>query len=61
VTLVAAASKDGGLNAGELIADAARTVKGGGGKGPELAQAGGRDAARLDEALDQVRAAAGLG
>jgi alanyl-tRNA synthetase len=61
VTLVAAATKDGGLNAGELIADAARTVKGGGGKGPELAQAGGRDAARLDEALDQVRAAAGLG
>jgi alanyl-tRNA synthetase len=61
VTLVAAATRDGGLNAGELIADAARTVKGGGGKGPELAQAGGRDAARLDEALDQVRAAAGLG
>ena len=53
-------TKDAGLHAGELIADAARTVQGGGGKGPELAQAGGRDASRLDEALDQVRAAAGL-
>jgi alanyl-tRNA synthetase len=60
VTLVAAVAKDSGLHAGELIADAARTVGGGGGKGPELAQAGGRDASRLDEALDQVRAAAGL-
>ncbi|HZM30191.1 MAG TPA: DHHA1 domain-containing protein, partial [Acidimicrobiales bacterium] len=61
VTLVAAVDKDAGLHAGELIADAARTVQGGGGKGPELAQAGGRDVSRLDEALDQVRAAAGLG
>jgi alanyl-tRNA synthetase len=60
VALVAAVAKDSGLHAGELIADAARTVGGGGGKGPELAQAGGRDASRLDEALDQVRAAAGL-
>jgi alanyl-tRNA synthetase len=60
VTLVAAVAKDSGLHAGDLIADAARTVGGGGGKGPELAQAGGRDAARLDDALDQVRAAAGL-
>jgi alanyl-tRNA synthetase len=58
--LVAAAAKDADLNAGELIADAARTVKGGGGKGAELAVAGGRDPARLDEALDQARAAAGI-
>jgi alanyl-tRNA synthetase len=58
VALVAAATTDSGLHAGELIAEAARTVKGGGGKGPELAQAGGKDASRLDEALDQVRAAA---
>jgi alanyl-tRNA synthetase len=60
VALVAAVVKDSGLHAGELIADAARTVGGGGGKGPELAQAGGNDASRIDEALDQVRAAAGL-
>jgi alanyl-tRNA synthetase len=61
VALAAAATREGGLHAGELIAEAARTVQGGGGKGPELAQAGGKDAARLDEALDQVRAAAGTG
>jgi alanyl-tRNA synthetase len=61
VALAAAATREGGLHAGDLIAEAARTVKGGGGKGPELAQAGGKDAARLDEALDQVRAAAGPG
>ncbi|HEY8523432.1 MAG TPA: alanine--tRNA ligase [Acidimicrobiales bacterium] len=60
VGLVAAVAKDSGLKAGELIAEAARTVGGGGGKGPELAVAGGRDPSRLDEALDQVRAAAGL-
>jgi alanyl-tRNA synthetase len=58
--LVAAATKDGGLNAGELIAEAARTIGGGGGKKPELAVAGGRDPSRLDEALDQARAAAGV-
>jgi alanyl-tRNA synthetase len=58
---VAAVTKDGGLNAAELIAESARTVGGGGGKSPELAVAGGRDASRLDEALDQARAAAGIG
>jgi alanyl-tRNA synthetase len=60
VALVAAVTKDGGLNAAELIAESARTVGGGGGKSPELAVAGGRDASRLDEALDQARAAAGI-
>ena len=59
VALVAAATKDSGLDAKDLIADAARTVGGGGGgKNPELAVAGGRDPSRLDEALDQARAAA---
>jgi alanyl-tRNA synthetase len=60
VALVAAVTKDGGLNAAELIAESARTVGGGGGKSPDLAVAGGRDASRLDEALDQARAAAGI-
>ncbi|HEX6237970.1 MAG TPA: alanine--tRNA ligase, partial [Acidimicrobiales bacterium] len=59
--LVAAVAKGGDLNASELIAEAARTVKGGGGKNPELAVAGGRDPSRLDLALDQARAAAGVG
>jgi alanyl-tRNA synthetase len=60
VGLVAAVTPDSGLNAGELLADAAKTVGGGGGKAPELAVAGGRDAGRIDEALDQARQAAGI-
>ena len=58
--LVSAVRKDSGLNAAELIADASKTIKGGGGKDPHLAIAGGKDAAGLDAALDQVRAAAGI-
>jgi alanyl-tRNA synthetase len=60
VTLVAAVTKGSDLSAKELIAEAARTVGGGGGGSQELARAGGRDASRLDEALDQARAAAGI-
>ena len=60
VALVAATRADGDLNAGELIADAARLVGGGGGKHPELAVAGGKDPSRIDEALDLVRVAAGI-
>jgi alanyl-tRNA synthetase len=55
VALVAAVAPDSGLNAGELISDAIKVVGGGGGKGAELAVAGGRDPDRIDEALDQVR------
>jgi alanyl-tRNA synthetase len=58
--LVAAVAKDSGLLASDLIAAAARTVGGGGGKNPDVAVAGGRDPGRLDEALDQARAAAGV-
>ncbi|CAN5150376.1 alanine--tRNA ligase [soil metagenome] len=58
VALVAAVVAGSGLNASELLADAARTVGGGGGKAPDLAVAGGRHADRLDEALGQARAAA---
>jgi len=61
VALVAAVTKDSGLDAPALIADAARTVGGGGGgKKSDIAVAGGRDAGKLDEALDQARKAAGL-
>ncbi len=60
VSLVAAADTGAGFDAGELIADAKKTVGGGGRPGADLAVAGGRDASRLDEALDQVRAAAGV-
>jgi alanyl-tRNA synthetase len=61
VALVAAVEKGAGLSAPELLADAARIVGGGGGgKNPELAQAGGRDPSRIDEALGHVRARLGL-
>ena len=59
VSLIAAVVKNSGLDASQLIADAARTVGGGGGRGADVAVAGGRDASRLDEALDQARHAAG--
>ena len=60
VTLVAAVTPDSGLHASELLTEAARAVKGGGGKSADLAVAGGKDPAALDDALDLARAAAGL-
>jgi alanyl-tRNA synthetase len=59
-TLVAAVRKDSGLDAGHLITEAKKTIGGGGGPNPEIAMAGGKNAAGIDEALDQVRAAAGI-
>ncbi len=44
-----------GLHAGRLIKDVAAVVGGGGGGRPNLAQAGGKDASRLAEALDTAR------
>ena len=55
VAMVAAARKGDRFNAGELISEAARLVKGGGGKGDELAIAGGKDTAGIDAALDAAR------
>ena len=43
-----------GLHAGNIARDTARVVGGGGGGQPEMAQAGGRDAAKLDVALSGV-------
>ncbi len=40
-----------GIKAGDLVKKAAEVTGGGGGGRPEMAQAGGRDASRLDEAL----------
>jgi alanyl-tRNA synthetase len=56
-TLVAAVDPESGRAAGELIAGPARTVGGGAGRQREVATAGGKLPARIDEALDQVRAA----
>jgi alanyl-tRNA synthetase len=56
--LIAAVSPDlvaRGLMAGELIKQLAGVIGGGGGGRPDLAQAGGKDASKLNEALDLVR------
>ena len=58
--LIAAVATDSGLHAGELIAEGSKCIKGGGGKAPDLAMAGGKDPEGLDEALTLARAAAGL-
>ncbi len=58
--LAAAAVEGSGFNAGELIADAKKAISGGGRPAADFCVAGGADAQRLDEALDLVRAAAGL-
>lgn len=54
VNLIAAVTEDlipRGLNAGSLVKEVARVVDGGGGGRPDLAQAGGKNPAQLDEAL----------
>ncbi|WP_375446408.1 alanine--tRNA ligase [uncultured Fibrella sp.] len=48
-----------GLNAGQVIKDLAKNIKGGGGGQPFFATAGGSDAAGLDAALAQGRALLG--
>ena len=54
VNLIAAVTKDltSRFPAGKLIQEVARAVGGGGGGRPDLAQAGGKDPARLDAALE---------
>ncbi|HEX5989354.1 MAG TPA: alanine--tRNA ligase [Solirubrobacterales bacterium] len=58
--LVALVSKDAaerGLSAGSIIREIAPIVGGGGGGRDDMAQAGGKDPAKLDEALAAARAA----
>jgi alanyl-tRNA synthetase len=56
VNLIAAVSKDlmARFPAGRLVQEVARAAGGGGGGRPDLAQAGGKDPSRLDEALALV-------
>jgi len=61
VALVAAVDKGADVVAGQLLVGAAKVVGGGGNaKAAELAVAGGKDVARIDEALDVVRSSLGL-
>jgi alanyl-tRNA synthetase len=59
--LIAFASDDlvaDGTSAGEIIATAARTLGGGGSRDPKLAQAGGPQGDRIDDALEEARVTA---
>ena len=58
--LVSAVRPDSGYDASALLDEAKKLIKGGGGKDPVLAVAGGKDAEGLDAALETVRAAAGI-
>jgi alanyl-tRNA synthetase len=60
VTLIALVSKPAvarGVSAADVVAEAAPVVGGGGGGREGMAQAGGRDPAKLDDALGAARAA----
>jgi alanyl-tRNA synthetase len=57
--LVAAVTPDlvnRGMHAGNLLREAAKVMGGGGGGRPDMAQAGGKDAGKLDDALATVPA-----
>ncbi|MBQ6036847.1 MAG: alanine--tRNA ligase [Lachnospiraceae bacterium] len=58
VTLLTAASDEAvklGAHAGNIIKEIAKVVGGGGGGRPNMAQAGGRDASKIDEALAKAK------
>ena len=58
VLLVAGVSKDlveGGLKAGDIVKEVAPIVGGGGGGKPDLAQAGGKDPSKIDEAIEKAK------
>ena len=59
VALVVAVRKDSGVDARQAAAAAASAVGGGGGGAPELATAGGRNVAGIDEALRLLSEALG--
>ena len=46
--------KDHAMNAGKIIREAAKLIKGGGGGQPHYAQAGGKDAANINAAVEKV-------
>ena len=56
-SVVAAVDADNGLHAGDLVKKLAPLVGGGGGGSPEVAVAGGKDVAGVDNALDEARRA----
>ena len=59
--LIAAVEIDSGLNAGTILAEAAKTIGGGGRPNTELTIVGGKSPENLEEALEQARAVAQAG
>jgi alanyl-tRNA synthetase len=57
VVLVSKEAAERGLSAADIVGEAAPVIGGGGGGRPEMAQAGGREPAKLDEALAVARRA----
>ncbi len=57
VVLVSKGAAAGGVSAAPVVREAAAVVGGGGGGHDEMAQAGGKDASRLDQALVVAREA----
>ncbi len=58
VLFVAAVTKDlvqKGINAGNMVKEAAKTAGGGGGGRPDFAQAGGKNPEKIDEAIEAVK------
>ena len=58
VTFVCAAAKDAvgkGIKAGDIVKAAAQLTGGNGGGRPDMAQAGGKDTSKIDEAIALVR------
>ena len=54
ISMVTADLVSSGMNASDIVRGAAKAIQGGGGGRPDVAQAGGRDAGKLGEALDLV-------
>jgi len=57
VNFIAAATRDAvakGIHAGNLIRETAKVAGGGGGGKPEMAQAGGKDPSKINEALEKA-------
>ncbi|UWV47655.1 alanine--tRNA ligase [Acetivibrio thermocellus] len=57
VSLVVMATKDvvaKGIHAGNIVKESAKVAGGGGGGRPDMAQAGGKDVSKIDEALKQA-------
>ena len=46
--------KENGLNAGQLVREAAKLIQGGGGGQPHFANAGGKNADGISAAVDKV-------